>query len=233
MSLRPLAVFDVDGTLVDSRATIHRAAVESARGIGMPEPSYDAVRQIVGLSLAQALRELAPELDDANHARFVAGFQGAFQRFHAEPGFKEPLYDGAERTLRRLKREGWIIAMATGNSRRGVERILNLHGWGEVFDTTWCADDGPGKPHPNMITKALEATAAEPRQAIMIGDTSHDMRMAVNAGVYPQGVSWGFHTTEEVAAAGARRVAHSFDELDGALDAFAVTLASPEAAIAG
>ena len=233
MSLRPLAVFDVDGTLVDSRATIHRAAVESARGIGMAEPSYDAVRQIVGLSLAQALRELAPELDDAEHARFVAGFQAAFQRFHAVPGFKEPLYDGAERTLRRLKREGWIIAMATGNSRRGVERILNLHGWGEVFDTTWCADDGPGKPHPNMITKALEATGAEPRQAIMIGDTSHDMRMAVNAAVYPQGVSWGFHTTEEIMASGARRVAHSFDELDGALDAFAATLASPEAAIAG
>ena len=199
----------------------------------MAEPSYDAVRQIVGLSLAQALRELAPELDDAEHARFVAGFQAAFQRFHAVPGFKEPLYDGAERTLRRLKRQGWIIAMATGNSRRGVERILNLHGWGDVFDTTWCADDGPGKPHPNMITKAMEATGAESRQAIMIGDTSHDMRMAVNACVYPQGVSWGFHTAEEITAAGARRVAHSFDELDGALDAFAATLAAPEAAIAG
>lgn len=227
---RPLAVFDVDGTLVDSRATIHRAAVESARGIGMAEPSYDAVRQIVGLSLAQALRELAPDLDDAEHSKFVTGFQGAFQRFHAEPGFKEPLYDGAERTLRRLKREGWIIAMATGNSRRGVERILNLHGWGEVFDTTWCADDGPGKPHPNMITKAMEATGCEPRQAVMIGDTSHDMRMAVNARVYPQGVSWGFHTAEEVATSGARHVAHSFEELDAALDAFAAALATPRAA---
>ena len=234
MSLsRPLAVFDVDGTLIDSRALIHRAAVESAREIGMAEPSYDAVRQIVGLSLAQALRELAPELADAEHAAFVAGFQGAFQRFHAEPGFKEPLYDGAEQTLRRLKREGWIIAMATGNSRRGVERILNLHGWGEVFDTTWCADDGPGKPHPNMITKALEATGADARQAIMIGDTSHDMRMAVNAGVYAQGVSWGFHTTEEILASGAHHVAHSFGELDAALDAFAAELAEPEAVIGG
>jgi phosphoglycolate phosphatase len=227
MNLPPLAIFDVDGTLVDSRATIHRAAVESARGIGMAEPSYDAVRQIVGLSLAQALRELAPELSDADHAEFVAGFQAAFQRFHAVPGFKEPLYDGAERTLQRLKREGWIIAMATGNSRRGVERILNLHGWGDVFDTTWCADDGPGKPHPNMITKALEATGAEPRQAIMIGDTSHDMR------VHAQGVSWGFHTTAEVTAAGARHVAHSFEELDAALDAFAAALGTPIPAVAG
>jgi phosphoglycolate phosphatase len=219
--MRPLAIFDVDGTLVDSRAIIHRAAVEAAQGIDMAEPTYEAVRQIVGLSLAPALRELAPELDDAGHARFVSGFQAAFQRFHAEPGFKEPLYDGAEQTLRRLKREGWIIAMATGNSRRGVERILNLHGWGEVFDTTWCADDGPGKPHPNMITQALKATGAEPASAVMIGDTTHDMRMALNASVYPQGVDWGFHTAEEIRAAGALHVASSFDALDEALDGFA------------
>ncbi len=224
MTARPLAIFDVDGTLVDSRAIIHRAAVESAQGVGMAEPSYDAVRQIVGLSLAPALRELAPELDDADHARFVSGFQAAFQRFHAEPGFKEPLYDGAEQTLRRLKGEGWIIAMATGNSRRGVERILNLHGWGEVFDTTWCADDGPGKPHPNMITQALKATGADPAHAIMIGDTAHDMRMALNAQVYPQGVDWGFHTADEIRAAGARHVASTFDELEAALDRFAQTL---------
>jgi phosphoglycolate phosphatase len=223
---RPLAIFDVDGTLIDSRTLIHRAAVESARGIGIAEPSYEAVRQIVGLSLAPALRELAPELADAEHAEFVAGFQAAFQRFHAQPGFKEPLYEGAEQSLRRLKREGWIIAMATGNSRRGVERILNLHGWGDVFDTTWCADDGPGKPHPNMITRALEATGADPAHAIMIGDTAHDMRMALNASVYPQGVAWGFHTVEEIQASGARHIASTFGELDSALDRFARQLAA-------
>jgi phosphoglycolate phosphatase len=179
------------------------------------------VRQIVGLSLHQAIRELLPDLDPDRQAAFTVGFQEAFHRFHAEPGFKEPLYDGAEATLRRLKRDGWIIAMATGNSRRGVERILNLHGWGDVFDTTWCADDGPGKPHPNMITQALKATGARPEQAVMIGDTSHDIRMAVNAEVYPQGVAWGFHTPEEVLAAGARHVAVTFDELDAELDRFA------------
>ena len=224
--IRPLAVFDVDGTLVDSRAIIHRAAVEAARDIGMAEPGYDSVRQIVGLSLHQALRELAPALTDAEHADFVAGFQAAFQRFHAEPDFVEPLYDGAEATLHRLKREGWSIAMATGNSRRGVERILSRHGWRELFDTTWCADDGPGKPHPNMVDQAMRATGAEPRHTIMIGDTSHDMRMAVNAGVYPQGVAWGFHTEAEVRAAGARHVARVFDELDAALDRFAEALAA-------
>jgi phosphoglycolate phosphatase len=226
MSWRPLAVWDVDGTLVDSRSIIHRAAVEAARDIGMAEPSYDAVRQIVGLSLHQALRELAPELTDAEHADFVAGFQGAFQRFHAEPDFVEPLYDGAEATLRRLKRDGWIIAMATGNSRRGVERILNRHGWRELFDTTWSADDGPGKPHPHMVDEAMRAVGALPHHTVMIGDTSHDMRMAVNAGVYPQGVAWGFHTEDEIRTAGARHVARKFDELDSALDRFAQALAA-------
>lgn len=221
LAARPLAIWDVDGTLIDSRATIHRAAVESARGIGMAEPSYDAVRQIVGLSLHQALRELAPQLTDAEHADFVAGFQAAFQRFHAEPDFVEPLYDGAEATLRRLKREGWNVAMATGNSRRGVERILDKHRWAELFDTTWCADDGPGKPHPNMISQAIKAVGALPARTVMIGDTSHDMRMAVNAGVYPQGVAWGFHTAEEVRAAGARHVAVVWGELDAELDRFA------------
>jgi phosphoglycolate phosphatase len=218
---RPLAVWDVDGTLVDSRALIHRAAVESARAIGLAEPSYDAVRQIVGLSLHQALRELAPELTDAELADFVAGFQDAFQRFHAEPGFREPLYDGAEATLRRLKRDGWRIAMATGNSRRGVERLLRLHGWDDLFDTTWCADDGPGKPHPSMVVQAMRAVDALPHETIMIGDTSHDMRMALAAQVYPQGVAWGFHTADEVRAAGARHVAMAFDELDAALAGFA------------
>ena len=153
-------------------------------------------------------------------------FQGAFQRFHAEPDFVEPLYEGAEATLNRLKREGWIIAMATGNSRRGVERILGRHGWRELFDTTWCADDGPGKPHPNMIDQAIRATGAHARHTIMIGDTSHDMRMAVNAGVYPQGVAWGFHTPDEILKAGARHIAHVFHELDTALDRFALAMAA-------
>lgn len=223
---RPLAVFDVDGTLVDSRAFIHRAAVEAAREIGMAEPSYDAVRQIVGLSLHQALRDLAPELTDAELADFVAGFQGAFQRFHAEPGFREPLYDGAEATLRRLKRDGWRIAIATGNSRRGVERLLRLNSWAEVFDTTWCADDGPGKPHPSMVLEAMKAVGASPHQTIMIGDTSHDMRMAIAAEVYPQGVAWGFHTADEVRASGAAHVAETFAELDEVLVRFALEVAT-------
>ncbi|MBC6981953.1 HAD-IA family hydrolase [Caulobacter sp. 17J80-11] len=223
MSLK-LAVFDVDGTLVDSRQTILRAAVEAARDVGLPEPRYDAVRQIVGLSLHEALRVLAPQLTDAELAEFVARFQASFSRMHAEPGFKEPLYEGAERTLRRLEKDGWLIAMATGNSRRGVERLLANHDWSRLFVSTHCASDGPGKPHPAMLLEAMKASGCEPRQTVMIGDTGHDIRMALNAGTRAQGVGWGFHTPDEVWAAGAHHVANDFDELDAELDRFAAAL---------
>lgn len=224
---RNLAVFDVDGTLVDSRALIHRAAREGAQAVGMPEPAYDAVRQIVGLSLKPALSELAPDLDEQGLDRFVEAFQESFRRMHAEPGYVEPLYEGAAELLDRLKSGGWTIAMATGNSRRGVNRLLQMHGWADLFDTTHCADDGPGKPHPAMLIEAMRATGVDPRRTVMIGDTAHDMRMAINAGVRPQGVSWGFHTAEEVRASGADHVAHSFAELQQALDAFALARSIP------
>lgn len=224
---RPLAVFDVDGTLVDSRAVIYRAAVEGAAAIGLPEPAYDAVRKIVGLTLHEALRELEPGLTDAEHADFVAAFQQSFRRMHEEPGFIEPLYDGAAGTLDRLRRDGWRIAMATGKSRRGVETIVRMHGWADVFCSTHCADDGPGKPDPAMLLAALRASGADARLAVMIGDTAHDMRMAVAAGVRPQGVGWGFHTAEEVREGGAAHVASDFAALNAELDRFAAGIAAP------
>lgn len=222
-----LAVFDVDGTLVDSRDAIWRAAKEGARDLGLPEPSYDRVRQIVGLTLHEALRVLEPELTDAELAEFVARFQAAFRRFHEDPDFVEPLYDGAERTLRRLKREGWKVAMATGKPRRGVDTIVAMHRWHDAFDTLWCSDDGPGKPHPHMLVQAMRAVGATPDRTVMIGDTSHDMRMARAALTRAQGVSWGFHTRDEVLDGGAHHVADLFDELDAELDRWAVALDRP------
>jgi phosphoglycolate phosphatase len=217
----PLAVFDVDGTLVDSRAVIHRAAVEAAAAVGLGGLHYEAVRQIVGLSLAEGLRHLAPDLAEAQFGIFVDEFGNAFRRMHADPDFEEPLYDGAEQTLHRLKRDGWRLAIATGNSRRGVERLLGRHGWGELFDAARCADDGPGKPHPSMLLQCIADVGATPARTIMIGDTAHDMRMALAAGAYPQGVGWGFHTPEEVRASGAAHVASTFAELEAELDRFA------------
>jgi phosphoglycolate phosphatase len=218
---RPFAVFDIDGTLVDSREIILRAAREACAELGLPDPAYDAVRQVIGLSLHEALRELAPSLTDVELGEFVVRYQESFRRMHDVPGFVEPLYPGAAETVSRLKRDGWSLGVATGKSRRGVERILGMHGWADQFDTAWCADDGPGKPHPSMLLNAMNAVGAGPDDTVMIGDTSHDMRMALAAGTRAQGVSWGFHTREEVVAAGAHHVADRFSELDAELDRFA------------
>ncbi len=218
--MRPLAVFDIDGTLVDSRASIHRAACEAARDIGLPEPDYDRVRQIVGLSLEKAMAVLEPGLDAPTLDRFIAGFRASFQRMYAE-GHEEPLYDGAMDHLRRLRRDGWRLALATGQNRRGVARNLARAGWGDLFLSSHCAEDGPGKPDPAMLHAAMAACDACPATTVMIGDTAHDAAMAVNAGVLPLGVAWGFHTAKEQRAAGARHVATSFAELNVVLDSFA------------
>ena len=217
--MRPVAIFDIDGTLVDSRASIFRAATEAARDIGAPEPEYDRVRRIVGLSLDEAMRTLEPDLDEPTLTAFVAGFRASFARMHAE-GYQEPLYDGALNHLRRLHRDGWRLALATGQNRKGVARNLAREGWADLFISSHCADDGPGKPDPSMLFAALRACDARPEHAVMIGDTAHDARMAWNAGIAAVGVSWGFHTVEEQRAEGVRHVALDFPDLETALAAF-------------
>jgi len=218
--LRPLAVFDIDGTLVDSRASIHRAACEAAREIGLPEPDYDRVRQIVGLTLEHGMAVLEPGLSPADLARFIAGFRASFNRMY-EQGHEEPLYPGAMAALRRLHRDGWRLALATGQNRRGVARNLAREGWADLFLSSHCAEDGPGKPDPAMLHAAMAACDADPSCTVMVGDTAHDIQMAINAGVLPLGVAWGFHTVEEQKAAGARHVAGTFGELCVVLDGFA------------
>ena len=219
-----LAVFDGDGTLVDSREVIFRVAREASAAAGLPDPSYDRVRRMVGLSLPQALHTLAPELTDAELADFVRLYQQAFIAIHDQPGYAEPLYDGAEQTLRRLKREGWTLAIATGKSRRGVERWMKRDGWADLFASTHCADDGPGKPDPAMLLAAIAAAGTTPERTVMIGDAEHDMRMAVSANARPQGVAWGFQTAEEILDAGAVHVARDFAELEAELDRFAASV---------
>lgn len=220
MTEGPLAIFDIDGTLVDSRASILRAATEAARDLGLPAPAYDRVRMIVGLSLSDALAMLEPSLDDVRLAAFVAAFQASFRRMFDE-GHEEPLYDGALAMLGRLKASGWRLSLATGQNRRGVSRNLAREGWAELFLSSHCAEDGPGKPDPAMLDAAMAACDATPETTVMIGDTAHDATMARNAGIAAIGVGWGFHTPEEQIAGGAGEVVADFAELEAALNRFA------------
>ena len=216
----PLAVFDVDGTLVDSRALLQAGTAAAFEAAGLSPPSYDESRKVVGLSFVEGLRELAPGLDDAGVARLKEAARDVFETLYRDPAHHEPLYNGAAALLDTLRRSGWRVAMATGKSRRGVERIVAMHGWETLFESTHCADDGPGKPHPAMLQAAMAALGAAPSETVMIGDTSFDMSMARAAGARAQGVAWGFHTTDEVLAGGADNVANTMEELGGELRAF-------------
>lgn len=223
MSTAPLAVFDVDGTLVDSRASIGAVMARAFEAEGLAAPAYEETRRIVGLSLPEAMQAMAPRADPVLRARLVDGYKAAWGVLHAQPGFHEPLYPGAADLLVHLSATGWRLAMATGKGRRGVDIVVATHGWEAVFASTHCADDGPGKPHPAMLQAALAASGAPPAMAVMIGDTAFDMAMARAAGVRALGVTWGFHTEAEVRAGGADHLSLDFAELGAELDRLAAS----------
>lgn len=214
-----LAIWDMDGTIVDSREVIQTAMCRAFEACGLALPDYDATRKVVGLGLHEAVSTLAPDYHDA--AGLTEAYRQAFVLRRTEKDFKEPLYDGAVETLERLANEGWLIAMATGKSHRGIRAIFEMHPLEQYFDTIWCADDGPGKPHPFMVEQCMGTLGCEPHQSLIIGDAIHDISMGRNAGIHTMGVSWGFGEASELEAVGAHEVHHDFTSLNSGLDAFA------------
>ena len=217
-----LVIWDVDGTLVDSRAVIQACMEAAFRETGLPPPDYDATRKIVGLSLHSGIAHLAPPDIGAARLEFlVDAYRHTFTRLRADPGLHEPMYDGALEVLDRLKSDGWLLAIATGKTHRGLDGLFAKHPIKSYFDTVWCADDGPGKPHPFMIEQSMRALGCVPSQSLMIGDAIHDIAMGRAAGVRSLGVSWGFGRADELADAGADEVHHEFRTLTQSLGAFA------------
>lgn len=214
--MKRLAVFDLDGTLVDSRRSISEAVRQAWVALDLEPPSYDETRRIVGLSLIDAVQILAPTLDPARYPELGEAYKTAFIR-NREAGALEPLYDGARETIEILKRDGWLLGIATGKARRGIDHVIAAHGLDGVFDTAFCADDGPGKPDPHMLRLNMRALDADPEHTVMIGDTSFDMKMARAADCYALGVSWGFHTADEIRDGGAHEVVDIFADLDHSL----------------
>ncbi|MEO1729863.1 MAG: HAD-IA family hydrolase [Pseudomonadota bacterium] len=202
-----LAVFDCDGTLVDGQADVcwsMRRAFERAEE---PAPDDNLVRRMVGLSLGVAVRELAPDLDEAKQRDIVEFFKSSFRARREEGLLDEPLYDGIADLLRALHADGWSLAVATGKSDRGLTACLAEHGLSDLFVSLQTADRHPSKPHPAMLEAALFEAAAQPDQAVMIGDTSFDIDMARAANVASIGVAWGYHHPDELLHAGAAAIA--------------------------
>jgi phosphoglycolate phosphatase len=202
-----LAIFDCDGTLVDSQANICLAMEDCFARAGLPPPTREGTRRVVGLSLVEAMEAMLPRADRDMHLALAEDYKAAFHRLRGRGLIEEPLFEGVAELLDALEAEGWLLGIATGKSDRGLSLCLECHGLGRRFVTLQTADRHPSKPHPSMIEAALAEAGADPQFSLMIGDTSYDMAMARAAGVTAVGVAWGYHDRDELLAAGADCIA--------------------------
>lgn len=218
-----LAVFDCDGTLVDSQHSIVASMHAAFAHHGFDQPSAETVRRVVGLPLDVAIRKLAPEVDVAFSQEVSETYKAAFFELRQTGSVIEPLFDGIVSVLDRLDEAGWLMGVATGKSQRGLVATLNQHNLLRRFVTHQTADIAQGKPHPDMMFKAMSETGAKADHTIMIGDTTFDIEMAKNAGVKSIGVAWGYHERAELLDAGAARVVSNAEELTETVLAMAST----------
>lgn len=204
-----LALFDCDGTLVDSQHNICAAVDACFSANGLPLPDHHAVRRGVGLHVRDAMARLAPEEADAILIdQLAADYKSAYANMTRQNEYSTGhLYDGIMELLDALDADGWLLGIATGNSDRGLQRILDHHGLNQRFVTLQTADRHPSKPHPSMALTALAESGAEAENSIMIGDTSYDMEMGKAAGMTTIGVDWGYHDTAILRASGADHIA--------------------------
>ncbi|MDP1897059.1 MAG: HAD-IA family hydrolase, partial [Sulfurimicrobium sp.] len=200
---------DWDGTLMDSAATIVAAIQAASRDIGADEPSEAAARHIIGLGLNEAIAALFPDMAAADYSRLADRYRVHFMAQDAEI----PLFAGAEEAIRELHAAGFMLAVATGKGRHGLDRVLDHTGLRPYFHATRCADESFSKPHPQMLLELMERLDASPDKTLMIGDTSHDLQMAVNAGVPSLGAAYGAHPREGLVGFAPLACADTFGEL--------------------
>lgn len=204
-----LIVFDWDGTLMDSTAAIVRAIQAASRDLGLPEPSNQQARHVIGLGLVDALAMAVPECPPERYPEMVERY-----RHHYLSGDHElVLFDGIEALIGDLAETGFQLAVATGKSRLGLDRALQHSGLGRYFHATRCADECFSKPHPQMLEELMDEFAVSPDKTLMIGDTSHDLLMASNAGVEALGVTYGAHLGEHLAEHGPLACFDTVEEL--------------------
>jgi phosphoglycolate phosphatase len=189
-----LIVFDWDGTLMDSTGTIVRCIQASARDLGLPVPDQRAASYVIGLGLQDAMEAVLPDLDPKYYPRMVERY-----RYHYLSQDQElVLFDGVPEMLADLAQQGYFLAVATGKSRVGLNRALDTTRLLSVFDATRCADETFSKPHPAMLHELTRELGQDLKRTVMIGDTTHDLQMAANAGAGGVAVHYGAHTPQEL-----------------------------------
>lgn len=211
-----LVIFDMDGTLIDSQAVIIAAMRRTFAAAGLPSPTDEATRSIIGLSLVELFRVLAPAEDPHRMADL---YRNSFVAVRAETGGEgaSPLFPGAQEALAALAERGHLLSVATGKSRRGLAYALDGHGWNDIFTFPQTADDARSKPDPEMVEICISRHGVVPGRTVMVGDTSFDMQMARAAGAHAIGVAWGYHPVAALWDAGAEIVIEKYEELESAV----------------
>ena len=205
-----LIVFDWDGTLLDSAGAIARAIQASCHDLGLAVPSDAKARHVIGLGLEDAMRHAAPDLPAERTSEMVERY-----RFHYLSGDHElVLFEGVSALLDDLQSAGYILAVATGKSRLGLNRAFEHSGLGPLFQASRCADECHSKPHPQMLDELMEEFGVLPERTLMIGDTSHDLLMATNAGVAGLAVTYGAHPHDHLLEHHPLACLHTVQELD-------------------
>lgn len=192
-----LLVFDWDGTLMDSIGTIVACTRATLRELELGDLPEEKIRGTIGLGLRETIETLSPGCDERLFGRILEGYR---QHWHSTYRDMPLLFPGVERMLRNLAGEGYLLAVATGKSRRGLDYALEQTGLGEVFHVTRTVDEAFSKPHPKMLLDVLDELGVVPRDAVMIGDTTYDLEMARNARTHAVGVCSGGHEREELLA---------------------------------
>lgn len=204
-----LLVFDWDGTLLDSAGAIVRAIQTSCRDLGLPEPSDERARHVIGLGLGDALRFAVPELPEHRYSEMVERYRHHYLARDQELR----LFTGVTELIAELFAAGFLLSVATGKSRVGLDRALQTSGLGAYFSASRCADECFSKPHPQMLHELMGEFSVSPERTLMIGDTTHDLQMAKNAGVAGLAVAYGAHPAEALDALDPLGRLHSVEEL--------------------
>ena len=189
-----VVIFDWDGTLMDSTHSIVSAIQGACRDLELPVPTSEQASWVIGLSLERALRHAVPDLQKSMEPLFLDRY-----RYHyLARDTQLKLFDGVPELLDALQGMGVTLAVATGKSRVGLDRALTATSLHNRFSATRCADETFGKPHPAMLHELMDELMVEPQNVVMVGDTSHDLNMAANAGVHGLGVAYGAHPENEL-----------------------------------
>ncbi len=205
-----LLIFDWDGTLSDSTPKIISCVQKAAKTTGFQVLDDDVILDIIGLGLPEAMQRLYPELSADEKEQIRLAYVEHFLADDQEPS---PFFDGVLEGLKRLREEGYAMAVATGKSRRGLERVLNRLDMQDYFDGSRCADETASKPHPKMLHELLVEFDVAADQAVMIGDTEYDMEMAKNAAMPRVAVSYGAHHIDRLTPYKPLLEAHHFDDI--------------------